>query len=311
MRRAALQEREREREKSSRVMARLARRVATRSTSKSTRVGRISQLSSETRGRGSVGGKGTDRGSTLRREAFGMLHVCRKQLDAVNIVLASKSPRRQELMGALGLTFETFVSSFEEDLNKESYANAADYAADTAFLKVEDVASSISQDPGRKGGSYLIIGADTVVDLNGEVMEKPKDEDHAFEMLRKLSGNTHKVHTGIAVCTLTLNDQGEEAYSETSKCSETTSVTFSDLPDEVIRAYIGSGEPMDKAGAYGIQGSGGSMVSGIAGCYFNVSCCLEVCFCFLFFPPPSLSLSLSTCFFHWPHFSDTSQIYYH
>mmetsp|Transcript_68 Transcript_68/g.164 ORF Transcript_68/g.164 Transcript_68/m.164 type:complete len:121 (-) Transcript_68:72-434(-) len=97
-------------------------------------------------------------------------------------------------------------------------------------------------------------------------MEKPATEEEAFGMLSKLSGNTHTVHTGVAVCLLESGGRSKEF----TKCAESTSVTFSVLPEEVIRAYIASGEPMDKAGSYGIQGSGGSMVSGIKGCYFNV-----------------------------------------
>ena len=219
-----------------------------------------------------------DRGSGANRvirsrtsacsDANGMLHVCRNELQKVNVVLASASPRRQELMTALGLSFETIVSHFDEDLDKTKYSSAADYAADTSFHKVEDVKKQILGDPQRnKGFPYLIVGADTVVDLGGEVMEKPSSKDHAFEMLSRLSGNSHKVHTGVTVYLISSPDAADQKFH---KSSETTAVTFSDLPDEVIHAYIESGEPMDKAGSYGIQGAGGSMVTGIQGCYFNV-----------------------------------------
>uniref|UniRef100_A0A7S3E1T7 Maf-like protein n=1 Tax=Chloropicon laureae TaxID=464258 RepID=A0A7S3E1T7_9CHLO len=205
----------------------------------------------------------------------GMLHLCRNELKQVKVVLASQSPRRQELMGSLGLTFETSVSTFDEDLDKSNYPEAADYAADTAFHKVQDVFTRITEDPSREQGDrYLVIGADTVVDLGGQVMEKPSDKQHAFEMLKQLSGNSHRVHTGVAVCHFEIprrdGSDGKAVPLAFTKCSETTAVTFSDLPDEVIHAYIESGEPMDKAGSYGIQGAGGSMVSGIQGCYFNV-----------------------------------------
>ncbi len=206
----------------------------------------------------------------------GMLHVCRNELAQVKVVLASQSPRRQELMGQLGLTFETIVSTFDEDLDKSNYPSAADYAADTAFFKVQDVFTRITEDPSRKQGDrYLVIGADTVVDLGGHVMEKPSDDQHAFEMLKRLSGSSHRVHTGVAVCHFEIprreGSDGKATPLAFIKCAETTAVTFSDLPDEVIHAYVASGEPADKAGAYGIQGAGGSMVSGIQGCYFNVS----------------------------------------
>ena len=98
-------------------------------------------------------------------------------------------------------------------------------------------------------------------------MEKPSSKEHAFEMLSRLSGNTHKVHTGVTICELKSDIKEDAVFT---KSSETTSVTFSELPEQVIHAYIESGEPMDKAGAYGIQGAAGSLVTGIQGCYFNV-----------------------------------------
>ena len=195
-----------------------------------------------------------------------MLSVCRTELQRVKVVLASQSPRRKELMASLGLEFETLPSGFSEDLDKSKYDDAADYAADTAYFKVEDVARTIQKREEGFISPYLIVGADTVVDLAGEVMEKPDTEEDAFRMLSTLSGNTHRVHTGVAVCLV----RSESEPTKVSKHSETTTVTFDDLPEKVIRAYIASGEPMDKAGSYGIQGSGGSMVTGIQGCYFNV-----------------------------------------
>ena len=125
------------------------------------------------------------------------------------------------------MSFETIVSSFDEDLDKTKYSSAADYALDTALHKVMDVSKSLATKDEER---CLIIGADTVVDLAGEVMEKPGSEEDAFKMLSKLSGNTHEVHTGVAVC---LKSDGEEVFT---KCSETTSVTFAELPEGVIRA---------------------------------------------------------------------------
>jgi len=98
-----------------------------------------------------------------------MLHVARKKLESYSVVLASQSPRRKELLTSLGVTFETIVSRFDEDLDKSKFPDAADYAAETAFHKVADVAKMINEDADRVSkGRYLIIGSDTVVDLDGE-----------------------------------------------------------------------------------------------------------------------------------------------
>mmetsp|Transcript_290 Transcript_290/g.822 ORF Transcript_290/g.822 Transcript_290/m.822 type:complete len:202 (+) Transcript_290:321-926(+) len=171
------------------------------------------------------------------------------------VVLASGSPRRRELLQHVlpdGINFVVQPSSFAEDLPKGD--DPAEYCAQTAFRKGEDVAKLIGDE------AQLIISADTVVVADGNVLEKPRDAAHATEMLRTLSGATHRVVTG---CALFRGGRRKSFY-------ETTEVTFSELSDETIAAYVASGEPYDKAGGYGIQGSAGAFVSGISGCYHNV-----------------------------------------
>lgn len=108
----------------------------------------------------------------------------------------------------------------------------------------------------------IVIAADTVVFQNGKVLEKPKNEEDAFSMLSSLSGNTHKVYSGICL----INTYDDTVVTD----CDCTEVRFSELNPRQIRNYINSGEPMDKAGAYGIQGLGGAFVEGIKGCYYNV-----------------------------------------
>ncbi|XP_068719235.1 dTTP/UTP pyrophosphatase-like isoform X3 [Montipora capricornis] len=115
---------------------------------------------------------------------------------------------------------------------------------------------------------HLIIGADTVVVLNDKILEKPKDKDNAFEMLQSLSGKNHKVFSGVTLVQGDLSKAGED--SNIVQFYEETLVSFGHLTDDVIHGYIKTGEPMDKAGSYGIQGIGGTLVKSIQGDYFNV-----------------------------------------
>ncbi len=166
------------------------------------------------------------------------------------IILASKSPRRQELIRNITEDFEVIVSETDEVLPEG--ISPYDAPVYLSGLKARAVAA---EHPDR-----VVIGADTVVILNGEVLGKPHDEADAMRMLRLLSGNTHSVVTG---CTLI---QGEREHRFSSR----TEVTFYELSEGEIAAYIATGEPSDKAGAYGIQGKGMLFVEKIEGCYFNV-----------------------------------------
>ena len=169
----------------------------------------------------------------------------------MRIILASSSPRRREILSQLGVQFDVIPSDYEEKSeNNDPY--------ELVMLFAENKAKSVAECIKEKA---LIIGADTIV-YKDEVMGKPKSKAVAADMLKKLSGSTHSVITGISVIeTPEMNIITE--YEETI-------VRFKDIPGDEIDAYIQSGEPMDKAGAYAIQGLGSLLVRGIEGCYFNV-----------------------------------------
>lgn len=167
----------------------------------------------------------------------------------MNIILASQSPRRKELLGLLQLPFTQQVAEINETLDRD--LPIAQAVADLSRRKAEAIPHSKED---------LIIAADTVVVLGDTVLGKPKDEEDAFNMLCKLSGRAHKVLTGLTVL------HGENPIS----CTEETEVFFRSLSPEEIRNYIATGEPMDKAGSYGIQGYGGLFVEKIYGDYYNV-----------------------------------------
>ncbi|WP_010436158.1 Maf family protein [Enterobacter mori] len=168
-----------------------------------------------------------------------------------SIYLASGSPRRQELLTQLGVSFERIVTGIEE--KRAEGESAQQYVSRLAREKAQ---AGVVQTP----RDLPVLGADTIVILNGEVVEKPHDADHAARMLRKMSGQTHQVMTAVA-----LADS-----QNVLDCLVVTDVTFRVLTDDEIAAYIASGEPMDKAGAYGIQGLGGCFVRKINGSYHAV-----------------------------------------
>ncbi|NME99003.1 Maf family protein [Aneurinibacillus aneurinilyticus] len=174
-----------------------------------------------------------------------------------SIVLASASARRKELLAGLGLTFtvQPSVASevVEEDVSPEEFVTIL------ARRKARDVAFSLADN---EDESYLVIGSDTVVVLDGEILGKPEHEEDAFRMLSGLQGRTHTVYTGL--CVINTASGKEKAGFRA------TNVTMRELGAERIRRYIATGEPMDKAGAYGIQGYGALLVSNLEGDYFSV-----------------------------------------
>lgn len=176
--------------------------------------------------------------------------------DVRPLILASASPRRAELLRQVGVEFEVRVSDVAED-GAEAGIAPADVAALHARQKALEVAASA---PGR-----LVLGADTVVVLDGRVLEKPRDEDEARAMLAALSGRTHEVITAVAFA----RRDGAEA-EVLAEDYVSTLVEFRELTNAEIETYVASAEPMDKAGAYGIQGRGAVLVKGIHGCYSNV-----------------------------------------
>lgn len=172
------------------------------------------------------------------------------------LVLASASPRRRELLEGLGIKFDVIVSSEDESIIDKNLSPDL-YACELAFLKATSVAKMISDEKKR-----ILISADTVVSIDGEILGKPKNKTDAKEMLKKLSGKEHYVYTGL--CVMRMKD----GFATTKACK--TKVKFKELTDDLIDNYINTNEPMDKAGAYGIQGKGAVMVESITGDYFNV-----------------------------------------
>ena len=169
----------------------------------------------------------------------------------MRIILASNSPRRQELMSQIGIKFEVIPSNFKEDEVALPAAKMAEYFA---YMKAKDVAESAKE-------AALVIGSDTIVYCD-EIMGKPKNRKEAFCMLTKLSGKHHLVISGISI----INTATGESLTE----HESTKVKMKELSSEEIIAYINTGEPEDKAGAYAIQGLGSLFVEEIRGDYFNV-----------------------------------------
>lgn len=169
----------------------------------------------------------------------------------MKIVLASQSPRRKELLGRMGLEFVTQASKIDE--SAFDGLEARELVATLSREKAQWIARQLD-------GEALVIGADTVVVRDGAALGKPKDAEDAVAMLLSLSGRDHQVCTGVTVC------RGDRVLTQV----EETQVTFRDLTEAEVRQYVSTGEPMDKAGAYGIQGLGGLLVEGIRGDYSNV-----------------------------------------
>jgi len=170
------------------------------------------------------------------------------------VILASASPRRSELLKLVIPEFEVVPSDFDEDSMRPG-ETPEQHVLQAALEKAREVA--------RKRRCALVIGADTVVVVDVDVLGKPRDEDDARRMLHMLSGRGHFVYTGLAVVT-----RDDEECCATG--CERTEVRFRPLPHDLIDRYIATGEPMDKAGAYAIQGRGCVLVESIEGCYFNV-----------------------------------------
>lgn len=170
----------------------------------------------------------------------------------MDMILASNSPRRRELLGQMGLKDFKIVAPDVDESVEDGLSPAA--MVERLSLRKAKAAAE------KAGADGLIIAADTVVALDGKVLGKPRGEADAFAMLSSLSGREHHVYTGVTVL------QGERAVTE----HEETAVVFRTLEPGEIRGYIATGEPMDKAGAYGIQGLGALLVSGIRGDYCNV-----------------------------------------
>jgi len=171
-----------------------------------------------------------------------------------NLVLASKSPRRKELLENIGLKFSIMEGDVDENIVPKNLDPKL-YVQELAVLKANSVAKKLPK-------NTLVVGADTVVIYDGDVLGKPADSKEAFNMLKKLSGKTHYVYTGVAV----LDTDSMKIVADYEK----TAVTFREITDDEISFYIENFRVTDKAGAYGIQEFAGVFVSRIEGDYFNI-----------------------------------------
>lgn len=178
-------------------------------------------------------------------------HNNKKEQGMGKMILASSSPRRAEILKDYKL--EIIPSPYVENHTKTAFSY--DYAENLAYNKAKAVADKIKE-------PALVIGADTVVVLNNEILEKPEDERDAFLMLKKLSGKTHKVVTSIVI----INTQ----TGICRKNSTTSSVTFENLTDEMIKSYIENYKPLDKAGSYGIQEMPKGYIKSVEGDFENI-----------------------------------------
>jgi septum formation protein len=168
----------------------------------------------------------------------------------MRLILASSSPRRRELLTQAGLSFDVIPAHIDE--TRRASENPTAYVQRLALEKAQTIHTL---HPGA-----FVLGADTTVEIDGHALEKPSDRADAERMLRVLSGRTHHVHTGLAL----LSTGGKRTHLET------TSVTFSSIDEAELRHYLETGEPYDKAGAYGIQGYAARWIPRIDGDYFNV-----------------------------------------
>lgn len=168
----------------------------------------------------------------------------------MRIILASQSPRRRELFQMLHIPYEAIVSEVEETVPEHIAPGAL-----VETLALQKAQAVFAQHP-----EACVIGADTIVYIDGEIVGKPKDDENAKRILGKLQGRSHEVYTGVAV----LTSKGTEVKHDVTR------VTFAPMTEREISWYVSTGEPRDKAGAYGIQGPGGIFVDRVEGNYFNV-----------------------------------------
>ncbi|KNC24050.1 hypothetical protein FF38_11324 [Lucilia cuprina] len=187
-----------------------------------------------------------------------MLAPIKHLLNKKRIILASGSPRRQELVKALGLNAELIPSTFEENLNPADFKDFSQFIEATALGKAEEVYNRLKN--GDNPEELLVIAADTMVTMGSEIYGKPANPQEAVKMLTNLSGKCNRVFTGVVL----KHSQGIRSFTETAD------VYFGHLTPEQIQDYVDSGDPLDKAGAYGINGPGGALISRIDGDFYCV-----------------------------------------
>lgn len=166
------------------------------------------------------------------------------------VILASKSPRRIELLSLLGIDFETIPADIDETIDSNN----------DLTKEIEKLSYKKANHIYQNNKDSLVIGADTIVRIGGQVLGKPKTHEQAKQMLKLLSNNTHEVITGVTI----INKDNIDTFSKNAK------VTFAPLTDKEIEEYIQTNEPMDKAGAYAIQGIGAKFVKSIDGDYYTI-----------------------------------------
>jgi septum formation protein len=174
----------------------------------------------------------------------------------IDIILASESPRRSQILEQLGINFQVKVAEIDETI--QNYSSTEEVALKLGVKKALEVAKKLHK-------PALVIGCDTIVSVESSIYGKPNDKEHAAQMLMYLRGRTHQVISGLGLVKT-------DGRGKTNVCGKTcvTNVSFRDYSDETLSWYIDTGEPMDKAGAYGIQGLGSLLVEKIDGCFFNV-----------------------------------------
>ena len=170
------------------------------------------------------------------------------------MILASASPRRRELLEQGGILFTVIPSQAEEKITTEQPGQAVE---ELSYLKCSDIYE-------KSLGDVLVIGADTVVASEGKILGKPSSQKDAVKMLQSLQGREHEVYTGVTIMAREGNENRKKTFHEKTK------VVFYPMSDEEIRSYVNTGEPMDKAGAYGIQGKSAVFIKEISGDYNNV-----------------------------------------
>lgn len=177
--------------------------------------------------------------------------------DEIKVILASASPRRKELLSQIGISFSVVVSNAEEIITK---SNPGEVVEELSAQKAKAVAEGLSN----QEKHYVVIGADTVVACGGTILGKPKNSEQAVEMLKGLQGKKHQVYTGVTLLLYKEDKVFERIFHE---CTE---VKFYPMTVEEIQEYVQTGDPLDKAGAYGIQGFCARYIQGIEGDYNNV-----------------------------------------
>lgn len=172
-----------------------------------------------------------------------------------SIILASASPRRKELLEQIGVVCTVMPSKKEEVITK---TNPIEVVEELSFIKASDIAGQVKEES-------IIIGADTIVVYKNQILGKPKDKEHAFKMIKELQGNVHQVYTGVS-----LIIKPEKKQEKIITCSVETKVGICSMTDEQIYRYIDTKEPLDKAGAYAIQGKFAIYINHLDGDYYNV-----------------------------------------